>query len=86
MIPALVLLALVVLAAVSSRTGLGGSIALGLAGLAWLLVNSSVEGIVLLRFTPQNGLTGADLAGLAAIAIAGVRTVRILRTRRRTEA
>jgi len=48
-------------------------LAVGLVGVAvtWILVNSSVEGPVLLTLTPSHGITVADLASLALIIIAG---------------
>ncbi|RYU10602.1 hypothetical protein [Nocardioides iriomotensis] len=71
--PLVVLTALVVAAGTADRTGRAGAVALALLSVAWLLVNGPVEGLVLLRFTPDHGLTGADLAGLAGLALAAWR-------------
>ena len=40
-------------------------------GGVWLLVNSPVEGPVLVRLTPGHGLTTADLLSVLAFLIAG---------------
>jgi len=69
----------VVLAALSSRWGAAGALALGFFSLLWLVVNGQMEGRVLVRFTPDHGLTEADLAGLAGLVIAGWRLVAALR-------
>jgi hypothetical protein len=71
--PIVVLAALVVAAGTADRTGRTGAVALGLVSVAWLLVNGPVEGLVLVRVTPDHGLTGADLAGLAGLALAAWR-------------
>jgi hypothetical protein len=49
-------------------------LAVGLAAAAgvWIAVNGPVEGPVLLVFTPQHGLTVADLPAIAAVIVAGV--------------
>lgn len=71
--PVVVLAALVVVAGTADRTGRAGAVALALASVAWLLVNGPVEGLVLVRLTPQHGLTGADVAGLAGLGLAAWR-------------
>jgi len=80
----LVLVALVLLAAVSGRSGLPGAVALAVVSALWLLVNRPVEGPVLWSVTPHHGLTATDLAGLAGLAVAGWRALSIWRTRRDT--
>jgi len=72
-IAALVLVAMLVLAALSDRTGRAGAVALALASVLWFLVNTSMEGPVLIRFTAEHGLTAADLAGFAGLGIAAWR-------------
>jgi hypothetical protein len=44
--------------------------ALVVGGVVWVLVNQPVEGPVLLSFTPDHGLTVADLFSIAAFIIA----------------
>jgi len=70
---ALVLAAIVVLAAVSSRTGLRGAVALALVSLLWLLINGNAEGAVLWSVTRDHGMTETDLAGLAGLGVAAWR-------------
>lgn len=82
MVASLVLVALVVLAAVSGEAGLGGAIALAAVAVLWFLVNGRMEGPILVVLAPTHGLTGADLAGIAALAVAGWRAGGILRRRR----
>jgi hypothetical protein len=71
--PMIVLAALVVAAGTADLTGRAGAGAVALLSVAWLLVNGPVEGLVLVRFTPHHGLTGADLAGFAGLALAAWR-------------
>lgn len=82
MVASLVLVALVVLAAVSGETGLGGAVALAAVAVLWFLVNGRMEGPTLLIVAPTHGLTGGDLAGIAALVIAGWRAAAVLRRRR----
>jgi hypothetical protein len=70
MLPGLVLVAVIVLAAVSSRTGLGGAVVLAAVSVLWLLVNGSAEGSVLWSFSRDHGLTETDLAGIAGLGVA----------------
>ena len=70
MLAAVVLVALVLLAGVSGETGLRGAIGLSIAAVAWFLVNGPMEGPILVVVSDSNGLTGADLAGVAALALA----------------
>ena len=69
-LPALILAAMVLLAGTIDRWGRLGAIALAVLSIGWLLTNQTMEGPTLLSFTPNHGLTGGDLAGLAGIAIA----------------
>ncbi|NYD40497.1 hypothetical protein [Nocardioides panaciterrulae] len=71
MLAGLVLAGLVVLAAVAPQTGRIGAIALGLTSVVWLLVDQSVEGVVVLTVTRTHGLTSSDLAGIAGLGVAG---------------
>jgi hypothetical protein len=73
LVPALTLVVLIVLAAVSGATGTRGAVALAGVSLLWLVVNGPVEGVTLLPIAPGHGVTGADLAGLTGLAIAGWR-------------
>jgi hypothetical protein len=79
----LVLVALVVLAAVSERTGLWGVMALAAVSVAWLLVNGPAEGPVLWAVSEDHGLTATDLAGLAGLGIAAWRARQLMRRRTR---
>jgi hypothetical protein len=76
---ALVLAGLVLSAGLSGRSRWGGVVVLVALSLLWLLVNGSVEGVVLLTVAPGRGLTGADLAGLAGLALAAARAVALTR-------
>ena len=67
--PMVVLLALVVAAGTADRTGRPGAVVLAVVSVLWLLVNGPVEGVVLLPVIADHGLTGADLAGLAGLAL-----------------
>jgi hypothetical protein len=80
-LPGLVLVALIVLAAVSARTGLWGAAMLGAASILWLLVNGPAEGPVLWRVTHHHGVTVTDLAGLAGMAVAIWRACELWRQR-----
>ncbi|MFC4787256.1 hypothetical protein ACT8ZV_22455 [Nocardioides sp. MAHUQ-72] len=70
MVAGLVLAALVVFAAVCPMLGRIGAVLLALMSVLWLLVNRSMEGVVIVPVTRLHGLTSADLAGLAGIAVA----------------
>ncbi|GAA2903275.1 hypothetical protein GCM10010472_71880 [Pseudonocardia halophobica] len=83
MLAAVVLVLLVVLAGFSSETGLVGAALLALVSVAWLLVNKPMEGVVLVAVSESKGLTGGDLAGIAGLVVAGIRTWQVLRARRR---
>lgn len=73
MVAAVVLVGLVLVAAFSGPYGIRGAILLAAVSVLWLVVNSPMEGAVLLRLTGANGLTAGDLAGLAGLAVAGYR-------------
>jgi hypothetical protein len=79
----LVLVALVVVAALSARTGLPGAIALATVSVAWLLVNGTAEGPLLWRVSGHHGLTATDLAGLAGLSVAVWRAAQQVRRRAR---
>jgi hypothetical protein len=74
-LPAIVLACLVLAAGLSGRSGIVGHVALGGLSVLWLLVNKPMEGPVLVILTPGHGVSGADLAGFAGLALAGCRTV-----------
>lgn len=81
MLVGLVLVALVLLAAVSGQSGLVGAVALAVVSALWFLVNGSAEGPVLLTFTRHHGLTATDLAGLAGLGVAAWRGAQLWRQR-----
>lgn len=68
-LPAVVLSTLVVLAGTSAETGLPGAVALTVVSVLWLRVNGLVEGVVLFTVRPGTGVSGADLAGFAGMAV-----------------
>ena len=70
MLVAVVLLALVLLAATSERSGLPGAVALALVSVLWLRVNGSAEGPLLWSVAPDHGLTATDFGGLAGLGVA----------------
>ena len=67
-----VLACLVVFAVATGWIGRPATPFLAVVSILWLLVNSQVEGTVLLRISPGHGLTSADLAGVAGLLMAGV--------------
>ena len=79
MIAAIALAGLVLAAGLSGRLGLGGAAALAGMSLVWLLVNSPMEGPVLVTVTRGHGLTGGDLAGIIGFALAVVRAMVLTR-------
>lgn len=81
MLVGLVLVALVLLASVSGRSGLPGAVALAAVSVLWLLVNGSAEGPVLWSVTRHHGLTATDLGGLAGLGVAAWRGWRARRER-----
>ena len=81
MIAAVVLVGLVLTAGLSGRFGMAGVVALTATSLLWLVVNGPMEGPVLLTVTAAHGVTGADLAGLAGLALAAYRFTALRRSR-----
>ena len=81
MIAAVVLVGLVLTAGLSGRFGMAGVVALAATSLLWLVVNGPMEGPVLLTVTAAHGVTGADLAGLAGLALAAYRFTALRRSR-----
>ena len=83
MISGLALVALLLAAGTSDRTGIVGVVALVALSLLWLIVNGPMEGDVIATVAPSHGLTAADLAGLAGLALAAwrFRTWRLARGR-----
>ena len=79
MLAAVVLVALVLVAALSGPYGARGALALAAVSVLWFFVNGPMEGLILIRFTRANGLTGGDLAGLAGLGLAGYRLYRMRR-------
>ncbi len=70
MLAGVVLTALVLTAALAPRNRRGAGL-LALVAVLWFVVNRPMEGPVLWPVTEDHGLTAADLAGLAALALAG---------------
>ena len=73
MFAGLVLATVVVLSAVSHKTGWPGAAALAAVSILWLLVNGSAEGATIWAVSQHHGLTETDLAGLAGLTIAAWR-------------
>jgi hypothetical protein len=72
-IASLVLVGLVLSAALSGGSRVGGVVVLAASSVLWLLVNGPMEGPILVTVTPGHGVTGADLAGFTGLALAGRR-------------
>lgn len=70
MVAGLVLAALVASAAVALPLKRTGALLLAGVSVLWFLVNSPMEGEVLVFLTPAHGLSAADLAGIAGLVIA----------------
>lgn len=66
----LVLVLLVLSAGLAHRFGRTGALLLVVFSVLWILVNGSMEGPTLVTVTSRHGLTGADLAGVAGVALA----------------
>ncbi|MGH3365532.1 MAG: hypothetical protein ACRDOW_12480 [Nocardioidaceae bacterium] len=77
MISGLALVLLLVAAGTADRTGSFGAWALLAASLLWLLLNKQMEGYILWAVSDHHGLTAADLAGLAGLALAGWRFIQL---------
>ncbi|GCD90669.1 hypothetical protein [Nocardioides sp. LS1] len=70
MLAGLVLVALVVSAAVALPLKRTGALLLAAVSVLWFLVNSPMEGDVLVVVMPGHGLTAGDLAGVAGLLVA----------------
>ena len=81
MLAALVLVALVLAAGLSGRSGMAGAVALAATSIVWLVVNGPMEGPVLVSFTRNHGITGGDLAGFAGLVLAASRLAVLRRWR-----
>ena len=84
MVAAVVLAGLVLAAGLSGLLGARGAAVLAALSLLWLVVNDPMEGTVLMTFSPGHGLTGADLAGFAGLALAAYRGFALRRIRVRS--
>jgi hypothetical protein len=83
-VAAIVLAGLVLTAGLSGTLKRGGAAVLGAMSLLWLVVNAPMEGPMLVTFTPAHGVTGADLAGFAGLALAAYRGFAVRHVRGRT--
>jgi hypothetical protein len=81
MVAALVLAGLVLSAGVNHDLGGWGPALLAVLSVWWLVVNGPVEGVVLVQVSEGHGITGADLAGVAGLAVAVLRGAVMLRQR-----
>jgi hypothetical protein len=81
-VAAIVLAGLVLTAGLNGLFGSRGAVVLAAVSLLWLVVNGPMEGPVLLTFSAGRGLTGADLAGFAGLAIAAYRFTVLRKARR----
>jgi hypothetical protein len=82
-VAAVVLVCLVLSAGFTSwSSGWGAALLAGLSVL-WLVVNNPMEGVVLVQLSAGHGITGADLTGLAGLALATSRGASALRRGRR---
>ena len=70
MIAGLVLAALVASAGVALPLKRTGAVLLASVSVVWFLVNSPMEGEVLVFVTPAHGLSAADLAGVVGLLVA----------------
>jgi hypothetical protein len=70
MVPGLVLVALVLTAAGAARFGRGWAVVLAVLSVVWILVDRPMEGSVLVVLSHSHGITAADLAGVAGLALA----------------
>jgi hypothetical protein len=81
MVAALVLAGLVLSAGVNRDLGGWGPALLAVLSVWRLVVNGPVEGVVLVQVSEGHGITGADLAGVAGLAVAVLRGAVMLRQR-----
>ena len=79
-VAAIVLAGLVLAAGLSPVLRTGGVALLAAMSVLWLVVNAPMEGPVLVTFSAAHGITGADLAGFAGLALAAGRGWARLRT------
>jgi hypothetical protein len=79
-VAAVVLVGLVLSAGLAGMLRFGGVVLLAAVSLLWLLVNGPMEGPVLVVLSPDHGITGADLAGCAGLALAAARLVMVVRS------
>lgn len=75
------LVAAMVLAGALGVRQRSGALILALLGFVWLTLDNRFEGAVLLTVSDHNGLTAADLVGLAGIGAAGFELFRLRRSR-----
>jgi hypothetical protein len=85
MVTSLVLVCLVLSAGVSRELGGWGPVLLAGLSIVWLVVNGSMEGVVLVSLSAQHGITGADLTGVAGLGLAAYRAIPWLRQRGRNK-
>lgn len=76
MVALLVLASLVLVAGTARRLGRFGALLLATVSVLWLVVNSPMEGKVILVVSSGRGLTAGDVAGLMGLAVALVWLVR----------
>jgi hypothetical protein len=65
----LVLVALVLTARYTRHRDVRAGYLLVVVSVAWLLLNKAMEGVTVVRFTPDHGLTAGDLAGLVGVGL-----------------
>jgi len=70
LLPPLLLVAMVLVAGTSDRTGRPGAVLLAALSGLWLLDNHGFEGKILWIVTPTHGLTAGDLVGFAGLVVA----------------
>ena len=70
MVASLVLICLVLSAGLSRELGGWGPVLLAGLSVVWLVVNGSMEGVVLVSLSAEHGVTGADLTGVAGLGLA----------------
>ena len=80
----IIILIWTLLLAMATAAGLGtrsrfGPPMLALVSLAWLLVDTDFEGVVLVDVTPRNGLTTSDLVGVLGLVLAVGQGARLVR-------
>jgi hypothetical protein len=68
--PPILLVVMLVLATISTRTGRVGAVLLAAVSALWLLRNQAFEGQILWVVTPTHALTAGDLPGIAGVLVA----------------